>query len=278
MQGSAVLSYFIFYTSWRILFIGLVIGKRAMATKPKLLLIGESFSPWTKKARWAMEYCDLDYNYQEFTPTLSEPGLRWRLKQIKGSVSVPVLFTEQQVIKDSWNIACYANEKAGDNRLGNMDELSSWNDLSEDALAQGRTRVLRSIVNNNDALEESLPSFVPKLLRGPMRFMARDTVKRLDRQYAHLLKADSLVKALDSTREALAKSGNDYITGNFSYADITMATVLEVIHPIAKVEPPLGPETQKTWIDPSLAEEYADLIEWRDRLAANQTTSYSQFK
>ncbi len=38
----------------------------------KLLLIGESFSPWTKKARWALEYCGLAYDYQEYTSTLSE--------------------------------------------------------------------------------------------------------------------------------------------------------------------------------------------------------------
>ena len=249
-----------------------------MKSDTQCLLIGESFSPWTKKARWALEYCGLNYNYQEFTPTLSEPGLRWRLKQIKGSVSVPVLFTEQQVFKDSWDIAYYANDKAGDNRLGDMDAISNWNNLSEDALAQGRSRILRSILNNKKALEESLPAFIPSFLRRPMSFMARDTVKRLDRQYAHLLKPDSLSKALEHTRKALAKSGNDYIQGKFSYADITMATVLEVIKPIAKVEPPLGPETQQIWIDPSLAEEYADLVEWRDRLAANQTTSYSQFR
>ena len=248
-----------------------------MNSDTQCLLIGESFSTWTKKARWALEYCEIDFDYQEFIPTLSEPSLRWRLKQIKGSLSVPMLFTENQVYKDSWEIACYANDQAGDNRLGDMDTISSWNDLSEAAMAQGRTQVLRALINNNKALEENLPAFIPSFLRGPLRFMARDTVKRLDRQYAHLFKEGSITKAMESTRKALAKSGNDYIQGKFSYADITMATVLEVIKPIGKVEPLLGPENQKIWINAALAEEYADLVEWRNRLAANQSTSYSQF-
>ena len=56
----------------------------------QLLLIGESFSPWTKKARWALEQCDHSYDYKEYTPALSEPALRLRLRKLKGTVSVPL--------------------------------------------------------------------------------------------------------------------------------------------------------------------------------------------
>ena len=138
------------------------------------LLIGESFSPWTKKARWALEYCDIDYDYQEYTPTLSEPGLRWKLKQLTGSVSVPVLFMNGQVFRDSWEIAKHANKVAGDGPLGDMEKIAPWNDLSEAALAEGRTKVVRCILESDAALEESIPTFVPKLVRGKMLFVARD--------------------------------------------------------------------------------------------------------
>ena len=249
-----------------------------MKPQPQLLLIGESFSPWTKKARWALEYCGLSYDYQEYTPTLSEPRLRWQLKQILGSVSVPVLIADRQIIRDSWEIARYANETAGDGRLGDFKEIEPWNDLSETALAEGRTRVVRCILGNNQALEESLPTFIPKFLRGPMRFVARDAVKRLDKQYAHLLRSGSIHQALTQTREALAQSNNDYLLGDFSYADITMAVVPEVIAPIAINEPPLGSATTHCWNDPTLAVEFEDLLEWRNRLAANIETSYSQFR
>lgn len=241
------------------------------------ILVGESFSPWTKKARWALEQCELNYAYKEYTPTLSEPGLRLRLRQWSGSVSVPVLISGDQIFRGSWAIACYANETTRDARLGDMSTIKDWDDLSEKALAEGRTRVVRSVLNNDKALEEALPTFIPSPLRRPMRFLALDAASRLDRKYAHLVMPGSLRKALEQTREGLAKARGDFLLADFSYADITMAAVLEVIAPIAEAEPPLGPATQSCWNDPSLADEFQDLLEWRKRLACNRDTSYSQF-
>lgn len=243
----------------------------------KLLLIGESFSPWTKKARWALEYCGLHYKYQEYTPTLSEPWLRWQMRQWSGIVSVPVLFVDREVFRGSWEIARYANETAGDKRLGQFDAIKPWNALSEAALAQGRTNVVRRILQDNRALEESLPAFVPASLRSPLRFLARDAVSRLDKKYAHLAKPDAIHQALIQTRKTLAQNHSDYLLGTFSYADISMAIILEVIAPIAHHEPPLGPATQECWKDQSLANEFEDLIAWRNRLASNAANSYSQF-
>lgn len=245
--------------------------------KPKLLLIGESFSPFTKKARWALEQCELAYDYQEYTPTLSEPALRWRMQQWTGSVSVPVLFVGGEIIRGSWDIARYANEVSGDGCLGDFNVIEPWSELSEKALAQGRTNLVRRILNDKQALEEALPAFVPQCLRSLLRFIAKDAVQRLDRKYAHLLKAEALREALLRTREVLAHSDNDYLLDRFSYADISMAVILEVIAPIARVTPPLGPATQRCWNDLELADEFEDLVEWRDRLAAEKTTSYSQF-
>lgn len=249
-----------------------------MKSNEQLLLIGEWFSPWTKKARWALEFCGLEYNYKEYTPTLSEPVLRWRLRQLSGGISVPILFVGEQVIHDSFEIARYANETAGDDRLGQFEVIKPWNDLSEDALAEGRTRVVRCIHGNNTALEESLPPFIPKMLHSSMRFIARDAVKRIDRQYEHLLKPGALREALIQTREGLKQSENDYLQGRFSYADITMAVILEVISPIAKNEIPLGSATSECWNDHDLAQEFEDLVKWRNRLAASEDISYSQFR
>ena len=252
--------------------------KKHSVHQAPLLLIGESFSPWTKKARWALEQCGLSYNYREYTPTLSEPGLRWRLRQWTGAVSVPVLFVDGQKFCGSWEIARYANEMAGDGRLGDFDAIAPWNDLSEAALAEGRTRVVRCVLGNDQALEESLPAFAPKPWRSSLRFVARDAVQRLDRKYAHLVKPGALRQALMRTRDALAQTNSDYLLDRFSYADIAMAVVLEVVAPIATTQPPLGPATQNCWNDPTLAGEFEDLLEWRDRLARTDDTSYSQFK
>ncbi len=244
----------------------------------QLLLVGEWFSPWTKKARWALEYCGLQFDYKEFTPTLSEVAHRWRLRQIRGGISVPVLFVGGYPIRGSYEIARYANKVSDGSPLGNFSSIARWDNWSESALAEGRTRVVRCIQKNNKALEESVPPFVPNAMKSLMRPIARHAVKRIDKQYAHLNHPGSIHTALTRTRDALAQSENDYIQEHFSYADITMAVILEVIKPIAKNDPPLGPETLKCWNDEALANEFADLVEWRDRLAATDEISYSQFR
>ena len=244
----------------------------------RLLLVGETFSPWTKKARWGLERCGVRYDYQEYTPTLSEPGLRWRMRQFTGSVSVPVLFVGKQIIRGSWDIVSYANAVSDHAPLGDLTTIAHWDMLSERALAEGRTRVVRAIKHSDAALEESLPGFIPQPLRKPLRLIARDAVTRLDRKYAHLYEPGAIRSALEATRNGLDQSGQDYLLGNFSYADITMAVVLEVIAPIARTEPPLGSATAACWNDIPLAEEFADLIQWRNRLAADQAASYSQFQ
>ena len=245
---------------------------------PRLLLVGESFSPWSKKARWGLEQCGLRYDYKEYIPTLSEPGLRWRMRQWSGKVSVPVLFFGRRILRGSWDIVFYAAEASGNAPLGDMKIIAFWDKLSEDALAEGRTRVLRAVLNNEAALEEALPGFVPKAFRGSMRFLSRAGAARLDKKYAHLCKPRAIHKAMEATRDGLKKSGSDYLLGKFSYADITMAVVLEVIAPIARTEPPLGSESERCWRDAELAEEFDDLIQWRNRLAADIATNFSQFQ
>lgn len=249
-----------------------------MGPNTATLLIGESFSPWTKKSRWALEQCGVNYTYQEYTPTLSEPGLRWRMRQWAGQVSVPVMFIDGQILRGSWEIAGYANNKSGKQPLGNFESIKLWDEVSEDALAQGRTSVVRCILNSNEALAESLPTWVPTQLRAPLRFIARNAVQRLDNKYAHLVQPEALRDALLRLRSELANSESGYLLDQFSYADITMAVILELIAPIAKLHQPLGPATQRCWHNPKLAAEFPDLLAWRDQLASTSATTYSQFK
>jgi glutathione S-transferase len=248
----------------------------ARSSKPDALLVGESFSPWTQKARWALEYCGVTYRYAEYTPTLSEPALRLRMRQWSGAVSVPVLFADGRILRGSWEIACHAGSLVGDARLGDLTVVAQWNALSEAALAEGRSRVVRCICADVLALQESLPGFFPSVVRPALRFAARDAVRRLQRKYAHLDEPGSLLRALRELRHGLAAARGDYLLGRFSYADIAMAVVLETIAPIARTTPPLGAATKRCWSDAALAEEFSDLISWRSRLANAPATSYSQ--
>lgn len=240
------------------------------------ILVGESFSPWTQKARWALEACGVEFRYREYTPTLSEPWLRWRLRQGSGTVSVPVLLLGDAAVRGSWEIARFAAARAGDGRLGNFAMIEPWNELSEAALAEGRTRVVRCVLADPVALDEATSSTMPWIPPRPLRFVARDAARRLDRKYAHLVQPGALRRALEATRAALASHGGDHLLGTFGYADIAMAVVLETIAPVARTVPPLGPATRRCWSDPALAEEFRDLLDWRARLAASPATSYSQ--
>jgi glutathione S-transferase len=168
-------------------------------------------------------------------------------------------------------------ELAGDGRLGAPASVEQWNTLSEAALAEGRTRVVRSIYQNNDALEESIPAVFPKRMRPWLRPVARDAVRRLDKKYAHLVVAGSLRRALEALRAALSESGTGYVLDRFTYADIAMVVVLETVAPIAHTEPPLGPATRQCWSDAALADEFADLLRWREGLVASVGLRSSQF-
>jgi glutathione S-transferase len=50
----------------------------------------------------------------------------------------------------------------------------------------------------------------------------------------------------------------------FSYADIAYAVALQSIRPVADRWLPLGAATRTLWTVPALAEEFADLLAWRD--------------
>lgn len=239
-------------------------------------LVGESFSPWTQKARWALEYCGIAHHYQEYTPTISEPGLRLRMRAWSGPISVPVLLDGGKVVRGSWNIAAYARESVQGQRLGDLREAKPWDDLSEAALAEGRTRVVRSVLQSPAALDEALSALFPPALCKPLRFIAKDAARRLDRKYAHLVVPGSIRTALERTRERIQHSGCDYLLGAFSYADMVMVVVLETVAPMAVTVPPLGPATRACWTDLSLAAEFSDLLAWRARIIASVHPAFSQ--
>lgn len=245
--------------------------------KNDVLLIGESFSPWTQKARWALEYCDVAHRYEEFVPTLSVPWLRWRMRRWSGRLSVPVARIAGGWLRGSWEIACHAAAACDDHRLGPMQSVSRWNDLSEAALAEGRTRVVRAIASDRDAQAASLPPFIPASLRGAMRPAARATVRHLDRKYAALAVPGSLHRALLETRRGLEAAGGDFLLGRFSYADIAMLVVLECVAPVARTQPPQADVVRRHWHDAALAAAFPDLLEWRRRLLARPGLAGSQF-
>ncbi len=100
-----------------------------------------------------------------------------------------------------------------------------------------------------------MPEHRPKRLRG-----------RVARRHGDLHRRRRLDRLPSRNRKEGLKASSPHLLGSFSYADIVMATLLQGVSPVADRFLALGPATRAAWTREGLAREYADLLEWRDRL------------
>ena len=245
-------------------------------------LVSLSYSPWSEKARWALDHRAIEYRTEEYTPMLGEPGLRLRTGKLRGKISVPVLLGEGKAIFDSIEIARRADVVAGSPLLfppGRDAEIARWNDDSEAAMAAGRALLLKVMARDEKSQLESLPRFIPAALRSAMRPVAAFGIRYVASKYtsaeaderneAKLLHTlESLRAALKARREKSGARGWTLLESGFSYADIVMAVVLQGVRPVADEYIRLGPATRELWTHPVLAAKFPDLLEWRDELYA----------
>ena len=235
-------------------------------------LVAIPYSPWSEKARWALDHHRIPYDLERYHPVSGEPALRWRLGRGRGPVSVPVLLTEGSAVTDSFDIAQYA-ERHGHGvplfRRGWQPEIEHWNDLSEQALAAGRALHLERAYQDANACQETLPQRVPGPLRRPLVPVARAGIRYIQVKYGirdgQETQRSRLLDALLRLRHALS-DGRTYLLGELSYADLAMATALHAIQPVDDHHVELGPATRRSWTDLELASELNDLVAWRDQL------------
>lgn len=228
-------------------------------------LVGISYSPWTHKARWALSYAKVEHRYREYLPTLHEPILRGQVGRWRGRVSVPVLVGEGDAIEGSLAIARWADDRANAGLFPDGVDAERWASLSDDALAERRPTILDAVVADPEAQEEALVGTVPGPLRPPFRWLPRAISRRTAAKYRDTVKDGAMKRALDELRKALG--GRDYLAGErLSFADIAMACALEMVVPVEERWVARGPAMRRAWTDPILAREYADLVDWRDRL------------
>jgi glutathione S-transferase len=231
-------------------------------------LLGAAYSPWTERARWALERRGVPYRFVPYSPMLGELALRRKLGRWRGVVSVPVLTADDgEVIPDSVAIARWADARGTGESLF-PPGVEPWIERSNAGLEAGRALSLRRVMTVPGAAAEMVPRRLRGLL-GPLAGpVGRIGIVRTRRKYGGH-RADDAAHAraqggaLDELRAALA--GRPTILGGFSFADITMAQVL------VYVEPPgfglrLGEASRAAFGDPEWRERYADLVRWRDAL------------
>jgi glutathione S-transferase len=237
-------------------------------------LYGLSQSPWTEKARWALDHHTVAYRYHEHVPLLGEVLLRAKARsRPKGTkASVPLLADGNTVYTSSIAIARHAESIGRGEPLfpkESDDEIVRWAELSDRIISAGRARVLAGLRANRAAQREALPPFIPGALRGVLAPMATTAAMFLGSKYEVGRDPDAegeavLRPAYDELRKALG--GRPYILDRFSFADIAMATSLQTLR--ATRRSPIGPATREIWENAAVARDFEDLIAWRDALYA----------
>ncbi len=241
-------------------------------------LLGLPYSPWSEKARWALDARHVPYTYRTYAPLVGEPSLRLKLRRWTGPVSVPALIDEQgRTISDSANIARWADARGEGPTLfpaALEREISGYVELSERGLAAGRALSLFRVLEDREALEEMVPKGVRAAtgrLAAPIgAFGIRRTLRKYgsDRSDRTAHERD-LAEVLDALRTAVASvpatPSPKTLLGRFTFADVAMAQVLAFVHPPA-FGLRIGAASRRNFTDTAMAERYSDLVEWRDAL------------
>jgi glutathione S-transferase len=234
-------------------------------------LIALPFSPWSEKAKWALDHHGIRYEYEEHVPFIGELKLRILLRRPRGLVTVPVLCDGSSWLTDSFDIARYAEQAGSGPRLfpaGKDEEIKEWNRRSEEALAAGRAiAVLGAASDPAAALGDVPPPLRPLLGRiarlGISGFIAKYHMREGADQHERVLS-----DALTALESALAGRGGCLIGDSLSYADIAMAVVLQFVAPVDKKYMPAAPPGVRSFRNEKLASRYQGLLAWRDELYA----------
>jgi glutathione S-transferase len=239
-----------------------------------LRLYGMSFSPYSEKARWALDHHGITYEWHEHVPMVGERKLRKAAGAVAGKVSVPLAIDGNAVLRDSLAIARHAERLGrGAALFTNATAVETWAARSDEALGAARCLLLARTLVDRQALRDSLPGWVPGLLRGLATPLAARATRFIARKYgaegvAPEVSTAKLRAVLAAMRKALRS--RDTILDGFSYADIAMAVVIQMICPVAEQYIALGPARRRAWTEPTLAGEYADLVAWRDAVYAKR--------
>lgn len=239
-------------------------------------LLGEHFSPWTEKARWALDHHGIAYTYREHVPLLGEPLLRWRAGLRAARASVPLLVTEDGTHGDSYDIARHAERTGRGASLfpaSHEGVIAEWNARSEVALRAARALYLQRFSAHREAQIEAQPAFLPAPVRRATVGLTPLAVAFLRKKYGidaevRAAAEATLARELEAVRAAL--DGRPHLVASqLTYADIAMAVTLQFVSPPETRKLVLGPGTRAACVAPSLVRRFADLVAWRDALYAH---------
>lgn len=238
------------------------------------------YSPWSEKARFALDYCGVEYTRKPFTLMLDDWSVRLKLKRPFKNFTIPILFLPNgQAIEDSCTLAQSLPEVSRTLfKPEHLSEILEINQLCERLLDAGRVLASQTVLHNRDAMLENIPPFVPKALRPYLLSIVHFGIYTLDQQFgvlakdaktqrelmhADLLKLRTIIQNKRGPQGTLFES--------FSFGDIAAAGALHFIKPVQHPKIKISPHTRAAMTQTDFAQEFADLLQWRDQL-------YAQFR
>jgi glutathione S-transferase len=237
-------------------------------------LIGMPLSPATNRATWALDYAEVPYQFEEYLPQITTLWVRMRTRRIFGQVSVPILLGPNGVKwLDSWDIALQVHQDcpmAGLIPAILQDQIKRMNELSEAIFYAARILLVGRVLADQEAMLEAVPAGFPQWSRRPMLPLVRQTFIKLRKKYDepgvtdqdHL---DKLHGYMQRIREQL--DCKPYLLEQgFSYADMTIISALQLIKPVRHAPGVAYTAYERACICPQLAEDYTDVMQWRDRV------------
>ncbi|MFO0553212.1 MAG: glutathione S-transferase family protein [Polyangiaceae bacterium] len=235
-----------------------------------LVLIHLSVSPWSEKARWALDHHGVAYRAIEHVPMVFEPALRLAARDVRTKVTVPMLIDGRMVFRDSLAIARHADVVGRGAPLFPADalpEILEWDARAESVMRAGRARAMERLLASDEALMESTPPPL-RALGGAARAAARMGAnfivgKHHTRGGSPAEHEAAMVRGLELLAQATSRG--DYLVGDrFTFADLAMACALGFVEPHARAH--MGPATRAAFSEPRLAAAFPALLAWRDRI------------
>lgn len=233
-------------------------------------LYGAAYSPWTERARWALDHHRIAHQYHEHVPMLGEFLLRAKAKVPRGQRTTVPLFIDEHGARYMDSIAIILRSDEGQSRPLTKDSsaLRELAAIVETALDASRARVTSRILADPEAQRESAKAAVPGFLVGfaaPVaalgaKFIAKKHGVRLGHEQENIDVLRGVLRELRSRVRLDQPPTRDTLTSS----DILIATLLQTVQPVDASHITLGPALRRAWGEPSLAREFADLVAWRD--------------
>lgn len=234
-------------------------------------------SPWSERAAWAMHHHRIAYVRTEHVPLVDELVERWRRRTLRAHVRAPTLETERgERIEGSAAIARWADAHGEAAPLWPREhdgELWRWHVYAERALEAARAVTTRQLRRDPRTWSALLPEPIPAPARRWLAPIGRQGLDFVIQKYA--LNALDDQRARAQQRRAFAPllealdQGLEHLVGErFTWADVAMATALQLVAPPGPEYLEVPAPVRAAQTQHELIEELDAALAWRDALYA----------